>query len=160
MSDGIGSPKERAEIDRLGRRMALPDLALAVRQPWAWAIIHGGKPLENRTVGAIKFMVPLLGLRAIHASKGMTRDEYESGRDFINEQGLICPAPAELKRGGIIGTVNVTGVVRDSASPWFFGPRALVLEDPQPCEFVPAIGRRRHAGCCPRPSKKPATSRL
>lgn len=118
----------------------LPELALAVRQPWAWAIIHGGKPLENRTVGAIKFMVPLVGRRAIHASKGMTRDEYESAREFIEEQGLICPAPAELQRGAIIGTVKVTGVVKDSTSPWFFGPRALVLEDPQPCEFVPAIG--------------------
>jgi hypothetical protein len=71
----------------------------------------------------------------------MTRDEYESGRDFINEQGLVCPAPAELLRGGIIGSVTVTsGVTRDSSSPWFFGPRALVLEDPQPCDFIPSVG--------------------
>jgi hypothetical protein len=23
--------------------------ALTVRQPWAWAIVHGGKDIENRT---------------------------------------------------------------------------------------------------------------
>lgn len=27
----------------------LPELALSVRQPWAWAIIHAGKDIENRS---------------------------------------------------------------------------------------------------------------
>ena len=26
----------------------LPDIALSVRQPWTWGIIHAGKPVENR----------------------------------------------------------------------------------------------------------------
>jgi hypothetical protein len=118
----------------------LPSLALAVRQPWAWAIIHAGKPLENRSQGAVRHLVPLTGLRAIHASAGMTRDEYEEGRDFMATLGVKCPAPADLLRGGIIGTVQVTGVIKESDSPWFFGPRALVLTDPKPCELVPVVG--------------------
>ena len=138
----------------------LPPLALSVRQPWAWAIIHAGKSIENRSAGMIRHLNPVLGPRAIHAAKGMTREEYEHARDFI---GVECPAPAKLLRGGIIGSVDVVGVVKQSDSPWFFGPRGLVLRAPKPCEFIPAVGalsgisdggqpmpqsfRRRHAGC-------------
>lgn len=121
-------------------RANLPELAISVRQPWAWAIVQGHKPLENRSRGAIKFMVPLTGQRAIHASKGMTREEYEEGRDFILSRGIMCPAPADLLRGGIIGAVEVVREIAKSDSPWFFGPRALVLQNPQPCEFIPSVG--------------------
>lgn len=119
---------------------ALPDLALSVRQPWAWAIIHGGKPLENRSAKSVSFMVPLRGRRAIHAAKGMTREEYDEARTFMAGLGIACPAPAQLLRGGIIGSVDVVGAVRQSDSPWFFGPCALALQNPQACPFVPAVG--------------------
>lgn len=119
---------------------AIPELAISVRQPWAWAIIYAGKGFENRTAGAIKFMVPLLGRRAIHASKGMTREEYEDARDFMADLGVACPAPDALRRGGTIGSVDVVGKVKESGSQWFFGPQALVLENPMPCEFIPAVG--------------------
>jgi len=118
----------------------LPELALSVRQPWAWAIIHAGKPLENRTAFMIRHLNPVTGRRAIHASKGMTRDEYDEGCEFMFRHGIECPAPADLLRGGIIGSVTVTGVVKESDNPWFFGPRALVLADPTPCDFIPAVG--------------------
>lgn len=118
----------------------LPALALSVRQPWAWAIIHGGKDVENRTSKAISFMNPMFGGRAIHAAKGMTRDEYESAHAFMASLGVRCPPPADLPRGGIIGCVYVQGVVKESSSYWFFGPRGLVLADPRPHAFVPAIG--------------------
>jgi hypothetical protein len=119
----------------------LPSLAISARQPWAWAIIHGGKGLENRSAGVVRHLNPLLGPRAIHAAKGMTRDEYESARDFMRDRcGLQCPAPADLQRGGIVGVVDVVDVVSKSDDPWFVGPRALVLENPRPCAFVPAIG--------------------
>lgn len=118
----------------------LPELALSVRQPWAWAIIHAGKPFENRSAKAVLFMVPLCGRRAIHASKGMTRDEYEDAREFMRTLGVECPPPAELLRGGIIGSVEITGVTKESTSPWFFGPRGLILSDPRPCDFIPAMG--------------------
>lgn len=118
----------------------LPSLALSVRQPWAWAIIHAGKAIENRSPGAVKWMSPLSGRRAIHASKGMTREEYEEGRDFMASIGVICPAPADLLRGGIIGSVRVVDCVRASDSKWFFGPRGLVLKSPEPCAFVAAAG--------------------
>src|SRR3989304_3850277 len=118
----------------------LPVMALSVRQPWAWAIIHGGKDIENRTVKAVSYGLGRPGRRAIHASKGMKRDEYEKARSFMLGLGIACPEPADLLRGGIIGDVEVTGVVKESSSNWFFGPRGLVLREPVACEFIPAVG--------------------
>lgn len=118
----------------------LPKLALSVRQPWAWAIIHGGKDIENRSWQAVNHGLRQRGRIAIHASKGMSREEYESACEFIVDRGLTCPAPADLLRGGLIGSVEVIDVVSASDSPWFFGPRGLVLRDPVPCEFIPAQG--------------------
>ncbi|WP_269582005.1 ASCH domain-containing protein [Roseibium sp. Sym1] len=118
----------------------LPKLALSVRQPWAWAIIHAGKDIENRSWQAFNHGLNHRGRVAIHASKGMTRAEYDHAANFIRNLGHPCPLPADLQRGGIIGSVEVVDAVKESASPWFFGPRGLVLREPQPCEFIPCKG--------------------
>jgi hypothetical protein len=109
-----------------------PTLALSVRQPWAWAIIHGGKDIENRSWQAVNHGLSQRGRIAVHASQGMTRDEYESARSFMRSIGVDCPRPDDLYRGAIIGSVNVVDVVTEHDSPWFFGPRGLVLKDPKP----------------------------
>lgn len=119
----------------------LPELALSVRQPWAWAIIHAGKDIENRSWQAVNHGLLIRGRIAIHAAKGMTREEYEDTRDFLWGRRVGCPEAKDLLRGGIIGSVEVVDVVSESASPWFFGPRGLVLRDPVPCEFIPAVGQ-------------------
>ena len=118
----------------------LPRLALSVRQPWAWAIIHGGKDIENRSWQAVNHGLKMRGRICIHASKGMTRDEYDSARYTMEKIGVECPRPDDLYRGGIIGAVEVIDVVKFSGSPWFFGPRGLVLRDPRPCKEFPATG--------------------
>ena len=115
--------------------------ALSVRQPWAWAIIHAGKDVENRSAAAIRHMPFVAGHRiAIHAAKGMTRAEYEEAAEFMRSIGVECPPARDLVRGGIIGSARVAGFVKRHASPWFFGPRAIVLSDPRPCEPVAAMG--------------------
>jgi hypothetical protein len=44
--------------------------AISVRQPYAWAIIHGGKDVENRSQRAAFQFKPVIGERVlIHASK-------------------------------------------------------------------------------------------
>lgn len=121
--------------------MSLPELALSVRQPWAWAIVHAGKDIENRSWQAVNHGLNQRGRIAVHASKGMTRSEYESAARFMEDElEIVCPLPADLYRGGIIGSVEVTGVVTDSNSPWFVGPRGLVLADAQACDPVEAPG--------------------
>lgn len=122
----------------------LPRLALSVRQPWAWAIVHAGKDCENRGPLMIRHLPKPIERRiAIHAAKGMTRDEYDSARDFMASIGVVCPPPHELERGGIIGAVDVTRVTKPSQPPqsrWYFGPRALMLANASACDFIPAIG--------------------
>lgn len=122
---------------------AIPAIALSVRQPWAWAIIHAGKPVENRSEASVRMggMRPMIGRRiAIHAAKGLTREEYDDAREFMAGIGVHCPAADALERGGLIGTVHVDDIVSDHASPWFFGPRALALSRPMPVPFVGATG--------------------
>jgi hypothetical protein len=110
--------------------LAIPELALSVRQPWAWAIVSGFKDVENRTVFSVqKGNLDRRGRFAIHASKGMTREEYVDAYDLMRSLDIVCPPPAALPRGGIVGHVEIAGCVKKSDSPWFFGPRGLVLRN-------------------------------
>lgn len=120
----------------------LPDIALSVRQPWAWAIIYGGKDIENR----VRRAITLGGMDrhrrlAIHASSGMTRSEYDDAAEFMETLEVACPPPSELVRGAIIGSVSIVGITKQSASPWFFGPWGLELADAQACETIPCAGQ-------------------
>jgi hypothetical protein len=80
------------------------------------------------------------GRIALHAAKGMTREEYEDARHFMLSIGVDCPRPDNLVRGAIIGVVTVTDIVSESDSPWFFGPRGLVCADPVERGPIPATG--------------------
>lgn len=111
---------------------------LSIRQPWAWLIIHGGKDIENRS-----WPTCFRGRFLVHAAKGMTRAEYEDARDtamHINP-AIQLPAFEELARGGIVGSVELTDCIDDSASPWFFGKFGFVLRNPEPLRFSPMSGR-------------------
>lgn len=115
--------------------------ALSVRQPWAWALIHGGKDVENRDRAPIGTS-SLIGHRIhIHAAKGMTQHEYESACDYMLKLGVACPHPSELLRGGVIGTVRLTDVVSERPSRWFFGPRGLVVDTPKACDPIAGPGQ-------------------
>lgn len=108
-------------------------IALSVRQPWAWLIVSGWKDVENRT-RRIGYRGPLL----IHASK--TPDPELA---FIREElaALEIHVPEDLDYGGVVGQVTVTDCVTESDSPWFEGPFAYVLDDPQPLPFRPFPGQ-------------------
>lgn len=119
----------------------LPGLALSVRQPWAWAIIHSGKPVENRSWKRGNPGLAFRGRVCIHASQGMTRDELaDAERTFLYAGLTWWPDAHALLRGGIIGTVEIVDVVTEMDSPWFYGPKGLVLRNPQPVPFIPCTG--------------------
>lgn len=112
--------------------------ALSIRQPWAWAIIHAGKDIENRA-WSTSYRGPVL----IHAAKGMTRAQYEHCLHTIHyisvrhpfPPGLTLPAFEALERGGIVGKARIVDCVSSSQSPWFFGPYGFVLADVEPLPF-------------------------
>ncbi|MDJ0630159.1 MAG: hypothetical protein QNJ44_18030 [Rhodobacter sp.] len=124
----------------MGPLPVLPRLALSVRQPWAWAIVHAGKDIENRTRAAIRHNLDRRQRVAIHAAKGMTKAEYYDGARVKTEIFGSSAFPADLRRGGIIGSIEITGSTDRSENPWFFGPVGLTLARPEPALFVPALG--------------------
>ena len=109
--------------------------ALSIKQPWAWAIIHGGKPIENRT-----WKTNFRGIFAVHASKTFDMEGYEWISENENRLGLILPQPSYFEKGGIIGTVELIDCVQNHGSRWFFGPFGFVLRNPEPCKFDPRRG--------------------
>lgn len=125
----------------------LPRAALSIRQPWAWAILHAGKDIENRNWETLR-----RGPICIHAAKGMTASEYASANRAIQravgrvdqawlDRWLgVTAAPARLDRGGIIGTAEIVDCVMHSDSPWFQGRFGFVLANVQPVDFIPVKG--------------------
>lgn len=130
--------------------------ALSIRQPWAWAILHAGKRVENRQwERAPRRRGPIL----IHASKSMTREEYEDGllfMDFALRTGeahaadFAKPLPprfADLTRGAIVGRANLVaagfGEARVS-DRWATGPLHIILRDVEalgsPVPYKGALG--------------------
>lgn len=114
----------------------LPTITLSIRQPWAWLIVNGFKDIENRD-WQTKRRGPVL----IHASKGITRDEYGGCFRLCESLGVKLPAFEELERGGIVGVATITDCVDQSESPWFFGKYGFVLSNARPLPFIPYKGR-------------------
>ena len=94
--------------------------ALSVQQPWAWAIIHAGKDIENRT-----WKTRQRGIIAIHASGKVQREAILPRRS-------TKPQPDDFLCGAIIGVVERVAVVTRHRSQWFQGPCGFVLANPRP----------------------------
>jgi hypothetical protein len=108
--------------------------AFSTRQPWAWAIVHAGKDIENRA--SPQRFAPAVGRRVyVHASRIISRAAYEAAVAFMAGLGVECPPLAELERGGVIGSVIVRAIVSASPSPWFDGQVGLALCEPEPLPF-------------------------
>ena len=119
-----------------------PEWAISIRQFWAWAVIHGGKDVENRSLPR-RFKAAVGQRVLIHAGLRMTSDEYSVAVAFMAGLGVRCPAPEQLARGGVIGSVAVVDIVAryPSSRWWNKGAHALVLADPQSLPFRPARGQ-------------------
>ena len=77
--------------------------ALTVQQPWAWAIVHGGKDVENRTQ-AWSYRGPL----AIHA--GLAKPEQHNLASVAHQKAHGTEIPSHLVFGAIIGVVDLVSV--------------------------------------------------
>lgn len=125
---------------------------LSIRQPWAWAILHAGKDIENRS-----WPTKMRGRVLVHAGLGFDSSVSDDWIGFIMRSAVRLGTPpssvpwaAELPRGGIVGTVEIVDCVSESASPWFFGPYGFVLRNPRPVSFIPLRG---HLGFFSPPSE-------
>ena len=104
--------------------------ALTIKQPWAWAIIHAGKDIENRD-WITRYRGPLL----IHA--GAKLHDYRQ-----LPRGVKAPLEEDMTFSAIIGVVDLVDVVEKSRSKWFMGSYGWVLRNPQTLRKpVPCTGR-------------------
>ena len=136
----------------------ITERALTVRPPWSWAIIHGGKLVENRSQGAVGWRYR--GRLWIHAAKGWSGRGATDPR--VVEAVLRQHPPGSLQPewhpGHVIGSVELVDVHPASGccEPWGeetyppANPEArppgrvthLILENPVPLEVpIPARGR-------------------
>lgn len=98
---------------------------LTVRQPWAWAIIHGGKTVENRSANvAGGYRGPV----AIHAGLQLDDSAFADAtlhNAWLRAGGDSAPGGWGIsKRGRIIGVVDLVDVhlCSGECSPWAHGP--------------------------------------
>lgn len=103
--------------------------ALSIRQPWAWAIVQGHKPVENRSWPP-RYTGPLL----IHAGQQFDDEGLQSMLAVFPELGAQLPQRWDL--GGIVGVAEAVECVTSHPSRWFSGPYGLVLRDARPLPFV------------------------
>lgn len=116
-------------------------IALSIQQPWAWAIIHAGKDVENRT-----WSTNFKGRFLVHAGR---KFDWEGARWLDAREHIFnFPVPirdriarGEFLHGGIIGSVNLVACVTEHNSPWFFGPYGFRLCDPELMKFRPCKGK-------------------
>ena len=78
----------------------VPCKAITLYPIWAWAIVHAGKMVENRS-----WPTQYRGRLAIHA--GVNRKTEAEDRFFI--EGLGIRVPGGLAGGVILGTVDLVG---------------------------------------------------
>lgn len=110
-----------------------PVRGLTIRQPWAWAILHAGKHVENRSWRPPSWLV---GKRiALHAAKGLSRIEYEAARDGIDwaNPTVLVPSFHDLARGAIVGTAVLARVIDHDdeykSCRWYTGEVGMALAD-------------------------------
>lgn len=111
------------------------DIALSIRQPWAWLIVHGHKDVENRTWSTRR-----RGRILVHTGQRVDVDAYDWLTQWARTPFTLPPL-ADLDTGGIVGETTVADCVEAHESPWFEGPFGLVLRDSRPLPFRACPGR-------------------
>lgn len=111
---------------------------LTLQQPWAWAVAHAGKRVENRT-----WATGYRGLLAIHAGKTDDRDGWASRiiKDALRRLGRFDP----VTRGAVVAVAQLIDCHRaqgDCCPPWGApGQHHILLADVRPLtEPVPMRG--------------------
>ena len=115
-------------------------MALSIRPVWAWAIIHAGKDVENRS-----WRCRFRGRFLVHASLEAAKLDFEKASAALRAacEPELLPREDEFAVGGIIGSVELVDVAQHCDSPWHApGSFAWILRNPRPLPFIPCRGQR------------------
>jgi hypothetical protein len=104
---------------------------ISIRQPHAWAILHAGKDIENRS-RKTSHRGPIL----IHAGKTIDKQAVAQ----LTAEGY--DVPEDLPTGGVVGTVEITDCVTDHPSRWAIaGENHWTLANAKALPFHPVAGQ-------------------
>lgn len=109
-------------------------ICLSIQQPWAWAICHAGKDIENRS-----WSTSFRGKFLIHSGKKFDQEGYYYLTRKYPE--INWPKPSEFEKGGIVGSAEVVDCVSHHTSKWFFGTYGFVLHNAVSLPFKECKGR-------------------
>ena len=123
--------------------------ALSIRQPWAYFILTGQKPIENRT-WSTNYRGPLVIHAGLRPAKNYNEVLAPTAR-ALNSPALFleaaagaspeCTLTTACRRGYLLGIVDLVAVCEESTSPWFQGPYGWVVVNPRLIEPIPYKGR-------------------
>lgn len=109
--------------------------ALSIQQPYAFAVTHGFKPVENRdwrpNNPGLRFRGPVL----IHTGLRELSDDVDSVMEQIADQTgesldlIMRGYQSHRALGAIVGAATIVDCVTEHPSLWFNGPYAFVLAD-------------------------------
>ena len=115
--------------------------ALTLRQPWAWAITHAGKRIENRT-----WPTPYRGTILIHAgSKAF--DDLAAVEANVGRLSDRLRSEAMAQRSSIVAIAELVDVIHvrefgDDLPPWAAGPYCWMLRNVRRIEPIKTSGRQ------------------
>jgi hypothetical protein len=117
--------------------------AISLMQPWAWMMTHGLPGIPMKDIENRKWATSFRGTCLVHASKTFDFEGLSFIEDKLEglgfEPGEVLPEKYQM--GGIVGMFTITDCVRQSKSPWFFGPYGFVVKDQHPLPFYPLRGQ-------------------
>ena len=97
--------------------------ALSIKQPWAWFVAAGYKPVENRD-----WPTKFRGRFLIHTGRSNDESAMQNHLWFYDQiKPDLMPASHVFETGGIIGEAVIIDCVKDYPSPWFFGEYGFVI---------------------------------
>jgi len=116
--------------------------ALSIRQPWAWLVAHGFKPIENRT-----WNTSFRGEFLIHAGLRFDADAYRRLSMLFPE--IKLPPAEAFDRGGIVGKAELVDCLPPGSEPelsiqdrrWYQGDYGFVVANARPLLLCPVKGR-------------------
>lgn len=120
-----------------------PTRALSLIQPWAWAILHAGKNVENRVWSS-----NIRGPFWIAASATTSYRYYDQARRIIEAiSDVTVPPRRDLVYGSILGQATIYDCIRPNenrGNPWHFsGQYGYLLRDVRTVTPVPCKGHQR-----------------
>lgn len=122
----VQPPNNSSEHGEKGTRRVL-----TLKQPWAWAIVCGGKTIENRV-----WPTSYRGRLYIHAGKSYERN----GEQYIESLGISVPD--NLPRGGIVGHCELIACGSFPENPWAMEDQFhWLLRNAEASEFEPMKGK-------------------